>query len=149
MHVWCTALLFPHRPTPPSPHLPRTSRTPHAILVAIVRLSRLAGQLEELVWVTKSSPSASAVVTKAEASSTSSDAAIQPRSSDADILPSLSRQCWGRGGGWFGKKKPTGTRRRGSVRDRQSLWQVGPTCQDGRKFWAETVLALILGRDNY
>jgi hypothetical protein len=33
-------------------------------------------------------------------------------------------------------------------RERQTLWQVGPTYQDGRKIWAETVLALILlGRD--
>jgi hypothetical protein len=40
----------------------------------------------------------------------------------------------------------------GKVREgeREAIWQVGPSCQDGRKNWAETVLALILlCRDYY
>jgi hypothetical protein len=54
----------------------------------------------------------------------------------------LAAKGWGRG-----ETGRQGTQRWGTEGDRDRDLRVGPTCQDGRKIRAETVLALILGRD--
>jgi hypothetical protein len=66
-------------------------------------------------------------------------------------LPSPTAEEQGRTSeGWGrGETGRQGTQRRGTEGDRDRDLQVGPTCRDGRKIRAETVLALILGRDYY